>query len=300
MSPSIDQKLFDAEFLRRLPGLALQARQMARQRQNAERRSPHRGANVEFAEYRPFQSGDDWKHIDWNAYARWRTLVLKLYVEEKDLPVHLLLDNTASMDWGAPRKFDQARRLAAGLAYLALDRHDRTGVVPLAGGESKASGTLRGMGVFHGLLGRLSAYRCRDSAEALETLSAQWLRPRPETGLVVVLSDLFGNDWNDAVQMLDRLRYARHEVVVVQITDVTERAVNDVGEYVLKAREGDRSRLVTIDQRVCRAYAAKVRDYEKKIDQFCRSRSIPLLPVDTSEEVISILSVALRQKGVVG
>src|SRR5471032_3174016 len=133
---AVDQ-LFDREFLQRLEGLSLAARQLVRGRMKAERRSSHRGASVEFAEYRPFTSGDDWRHIDWNAFARWRQLVLKLYVEEEDLHVHLLLDGSASMDWGAPVKFDYARQVVAGLGYLGLGNFDRVAVVPL-GGDTKS------------------------------------------------------------------------------------------------------------------------------------------------------------------
>ena len=75
--------LFDAAFLSRVESLSLLARKIRRGRLRAERRSIQRGASVEFSEYRHFVNGDDWRYIDWNAYARWRQLVMKLFVEEE-------------------------------------------------------------------------------------------------------------------------------------------------------------------------------------------------------------------------
>ena len=296
MPPPIDKTLFDDEFLRRLQGLALLARQLARQQNLAQRKSSQRGANVEFAEYRPFQPGDDWKHIDWNAYARWRTLVLKLYVEEKDLPVHILLDNSLSMDWGDPRKFDQARRLAAGLSYLALDRHDRTSLVPLAGSETPGLGTVRGMGRFYGILGQLSALPVLDPGRSLEQMADQWLRRRPETGITIVISDLWGKDLSDAQKMIDRLRYARHEVMVVQTIDPSELTPGDVGEFLLQDQEDGRQRRITIDQKEKKRFQQRVTDYLTKLQRFCRSKQITLLTAETQKSAIDILSEALREQ----
>src|ERR1700742_411558 len=98
MAETAVDALFDRDFIKRLEALSLAARQLVRGRMKAERRSSTRGASIEFAEYRPFVTGDDLRYIDWNAFARWRQLVLKLFVEEEDLYIHLLLAGTASLD----------------------------------------------------------------------------------------------------------------------------------------------------------------------------------------------------------
>ena len=93
-------EIFNQKFLRCLEGLSILARQLARGAQREERRSSHGGDSPEFSEYRAYVPGDDMRYIDWNAYARWRTLVHKFFVEEHDLPIHLFLDCSASMKWG--------------------------------------------------------------------------------------------------------------------------------------------------------------------------------------------------------
>ena len=112
--------LFDAEVLRQFESARLLARRAARGRTAAERRSLHRGSGMEFSEYRAFVPGDDFRRIDWHAYARWRELFVRLLVEEQDWPVHFLLDCSNSMRVGRPPKFDHARRVLGGLAYIAL------------------------------------------------------------------------------------------------------------------------------------------------------------------------------------
>ena len=71
-----------------------------------------------FTDYRPYSSGDDTRNLDWGSYLRLDRLVLRLFEEEADFPIYVLLDASASMDFGQPSKFDLARRIAAAMAYV--------------------------------------------------------------------------------------------------------------------------------------------------------------------------------------
>src|SRR5687768_16190747 len=95
-------QLFDAEFMRKLERLSLISRKLKAGRLKGERRSIKRGQSVEFADYRNYTPGDDLRRLDWNAYARMERLFIKLYQEEEDLTVHILIDASKSMDWGDP------------------------------------------------------------------------------------------------------------------------------------------------------------------------------------------------------
>src|SRR5574338_319842 len=98
------ERLFDEAFLRRLERLALVARRASTGQTQGERRSPKRGQSVEFSDFRPYVAGDDFRRIDWNAYARLERFFIKLFVEEEDLTVHLLIDTSRSMAYGDPGK----------------------------------------------------------------------------------------------------------------------------------------------------------------------------------------------------
>ena len=118
--PEGQEPLFDEAFLRRLERLAVLSRRAMAGQMQGERRSPKRGQSVEFADFRPYAPGDDFRRIDWNAYARLERFFLKLFVEEQDLTVHLLVDTSPSMDWGEPNKLRFALRAAGALGYVAL------------------------------------------------------------------------------------------------------------------------------------------------------------------------------------
>jgi uncharacterized protein (DUF58 family) len=297
--PAAPDPLFDEDFLRRLEGLALLARQLVNSRQRAERRSVQRGASIEFAEYRPFGPGDDWRHIDWNAYARWRTLVLKLYSEEQDLPVHLLLDATASMDFGTPKKFDHARRVIAGLAYIALCNQDRLGLVSLDGASPATLPPGRGRSRFEEVLRFLSDRTATNTPASLEDAARRWIAARPHRGLAVWVTDLWGSDPGDAIRALDRLRYARHELAVIHIADPSEGDPGEPGEYRLTDRETGALRNVVVDESLRRAYRERYTAYLDEIGRHCRRHQIPLLKAETSEDVIALLTRSLREKGFV-
>src|SRR5262249_57998289 len=93
-----------------------------------ERKSPRRGSSVEFADYRPYEVGDDLRYVDWNAFGRLNRLYLKVFMDEEDLCVHLIVDGSASMDFGQPNKFQYSLRLAAALAFVGFTNLERVGV----------------------------------------------------------------------------------------------------------------------------------------------------------------------------
>ena len=111
-----------------------------------ERKSPRRGSSVEFADYRPYEVGDDLRYVDWNAFARLNRLYLKVFIDEEDLCIHLLLDASGSMDYGTPNKFRYAVRLAAALAFIGFVNLERVGVGGVPRPQSPRDGSRRAGG----------------------------------------------------------------------------------------------------------------------------------------------------------
>src|SRR5207247_1340610 len=111
--------------LPRLEGLALPVRRAVSGQMAGARRSRKRGRSIEFADFRNYTPGDDFRLIDWNAYARLDRFMLRLFTAEEELPLSLFVDLSGSMDWGTPNKAVTARRLAGAIAYVALAALDR-------------------------------------------------------------------------------------------------------------------------------------------------------------------------------
>lgn len=291
------EELFDRKYLEQLRALHLISRQKMRGRLKAERRSTEKGSSLEFEDYRPYTFGDDLRMIDWKVYARWRHLVVKLFVEEQDLYLHLLLDTTASMDWGSPNKFDVARRLLAGFAYLGLTHLDRVGVYPLGLDPGEASPPKRGEGQFLPMLRRLSQYRVSTQARSLEDVVYRWTLQQPRRGKVILVSDLFGQDWEDARRAIDRLRYQRHEIAVLQVSDKEESLAGEYGEYRMEDCEYGVPRVIAVDPRVEHEYQKKFERYQEEMGRYCARYQIPLIRAWTIEEPWDLFMKAFREGG---
>src|SRR3974377_287648 len=127
--------LLTPELCGRLEQFHLLAARRAKSSARGERRSKARGQSVEFADYRNYVPGDDFRYLDWNLYGRLDRLFLKLYEEERELPVRMFLDASESMTFGEPRKFDFARQVAAAIGYVALSGFDRVSIIPFPNAE---------------------------------------------------------------------------------------------------------------------------------------------------------------------
>jgi len=299
MPETVLASLFTREFLQRLEAISLAARQLVRGRLKAERRSSARGSSVEFAEYRPFTTGDDFRYIDWNAFARWRQLVMKLFVEEEDLYIYLLLDGTGSMEFGEPPKFDYARQAVAGLAYLGLSNLDRVAVIPLGTDAPAWWFPSRGRDRFLPLLRYLAALPIAGSGAALESAVRRWLILKPRRGLVVFISDLWGGDRGDALRALDRIRYSRHELAVIQVMDEAEQTAGQHGEYELHETEYGHRRKIIVDRATAREFDDNYRQYQETISAYCRRHRVPLIQTNTRLPVTDLLLKSLQQGGFV-
>ncbi|HET6648734.1 MAG TPA: DUF58 domain-containing protein, partial [Candidatus Limnocylindria bacterium] len=135
---------FDEAFLRRLEQLELASRRLTAGRMKGERRSTRRGQSVEFADYRNYVTGDDLRFIDWNLYARLDRLFLKLFMEEEDLALYVLLDVSKSCDYGDPQKALYMKKVAAALGYIGLVNYNRVTIVAMGDGIVAETGGLRG------------------------------------------------------------------------------------------------------------------------------------------------------------
>ncbi len=284
-----DEALFDEAFLRKLAYLDIVAKKLFAGGARGERRARKRGAGLEFADHRRYSPGDDFRHVDWNVYARLGKLLLRLYEEEEDLTVYLLVDTSASMTAGDGRKFDHARRLAAALSYVALANMDRAAVIPFADGLAPplppARGKARAFAVFDFLRGLQAGgpTRLDDSVRA-------FVHRTRRPGLAVLLSDLYagaaagpgegrgqGSAESPADAALDLLRFHRFEPFVLHVTDERERRPRLRGDLTLVDRETGERREVTVTPRVLARYEAAYEARCRAVEAACTRRRVPYL-----------------------
>ncbi|MBX3249292.1 MAG: DUF58 domain-containing protein [Myxococcales bacterium] len=276
MTDATGSSLLSPDFIRRLARLRLLARRRFAGAAGGARRSRRQGQSVEFSDHRPYALGDDVRRIDWNAYARLEELILRLYVAEEDLVVHLLVDTSASMGFGDPTKLEVAKRMAAALAYIGLSGSERVGVAPFAEGLGDPLAPTRGrrrIGTVLRFLDGLTPSGETDLARTVEAFVARRARP----GLVVVLSDLL--DPGGYQRPLDRLITERHEPVVVQVLDAEELDPTPGGDFTLiDAERGERVD-VSLDARTVAAYRRRVAAFLEGAEAYAKRRGISHLRV---------------------
>jgi len=297
--------LFDTEFLSKLERLKLIARRVANGRDRAERRSRRTGSSLEFADHRNYSVGDDLRAIDWNIYGRLERLFIKLYEEEEDLPVHILVDCSHSMQWEPPRggterhsKFDYARRLAAALAYIGLSNLDRLELHFFSGQLEHGMGLARGKKHFQRILNYLgkppeAEVLITDLHESLITFQRRARR----RGLVCILSDFLDPaGWEEP---LARLNAARFDMELIQIADPAEVDPALLGDLRLTDAESGETLEVTVDEKLAAAYRQAFADYTAGLEQFCRRYGHGWLQARTDLPFEDLVLVMLREGGLV-
>lgn len=289
--------LLDAAFLAKLEQLSFVARHVRAGRIRGERRSTKRGTSVEFADYRDYTRGDDLRRVDWNIYARLERPFVKLFEEEEDLAVHLLLDASASMDWGddEENKWYHARRLAAALGYVALTSGDQLRTTAVRQAEWANFGPARGRAHtlrFMTWLEDLPASGPTDLNTELHRYALQGGRP----GAVVLISDLFSP--GGYLEGLNALAARGHEVALLHLLSPDEVDPPLRGDLRLLDTETEEAREVTIDGGVHDLYRRRLADWRVQVQTICRARGIHYVPLVSDAPFERVILTDLRRSRV--
>src|SRR3954463_2415298 len=309
--------LLTPELLRRLEQFQLLAARRAKSSSKGERRSRARGQSVEFADHRNYSHGDDFRYLDWNLYGRLDRLFVKLYEEERELPVRIFLDSSESMAFGEPRKFDFARQIAAAMGYVALSGFDRISVIPFPNQapysevqsnvspaaynqELAARGALRSVRgkkssiQFFQNLSALSAHGAADFNQALRrgALEAR------QAGVAVVLTDCL--DPAGYEPGLTALIGRGFQIDLVQILAPEELAPTTFGDLRLVDCETGGAQEVTFGKYRLRHYQRTVQNYIQRMREYCQARGINFFSASSSTSLEELLLKQLRQAEVWG
>src|SRR5207247_1770764 len=276
------QDLLSSEFLLQLERLALLSRRAFRGRTRGERKSPRKGMSVEFSDYRPYGAGDDLRYVDWNIYGRLDRLYLKLFVDEEDLRLHLLLDGSASMSFGEPGKLHYAARLAAALGFVGLASHERVGVAVIRDRMAEGWSPARGRGQLISLLEFAARLRSEGPTGLSDALVAYALRSR-EAGLAVLISDLL--DPAGYERGLKALLERRFDVHVVHLLSPEELNPVLAGDLRLTAAETGEIQDFTMDGEAMRGYRERLGEFLESAESFCRANEISYHRVATDTPV---------------
>lgn len=293
----VDPTVFDEAFLRQLERLLLLMRAPVRGGLKGGRRSVKRGQSVEFADYRDYALGDDLRQLDWNVYARLEKLFVKLFIEEEDVTVTLLLDASASMATGSPSKMLFAKRAAAALGYIGLASEDRVAVSALAGRIARRRAALRGSGRVFRLLADLSAIEPADGPTDLVAAVRHAAAQLHGRGVVILFSDLLDPA---ADKVIRELAATGSELIVMHILSPDEIDPELEGDLRLVDRETGEGMDVTVDLATLDAYKARLTSWKAGLADLAAKRRASYVDLASDVNLADLMFAELRRRRVLG
>ncbi|MEA2708818.1 MAG: hypothetical protein QOF78_1419 [Phycisphaerales bacterium] len=292
-----NELLLDPTFMARLDQLDVMSRKLLAGKMKGERRSKRRGQSVEFADYRNYVVGDDLRFIDWNIYARLDKLFLKLFLEEEDLSLYVLVDVSKSCDFGDPHKAMYMKRVAAALGYIGLVNYNRVSVVAMADGVVAETGAIRGRRRVAQMLDFIGKLQPSGTSHMSEACKRFALAHRHK-GVCVVLSDFFDKGGYE-----NGLRYVaggKYDLFAVQILSPQEIEPDLQGDLKLRDMEDDDMAEVSITQPLIKQYKANLNAYCLGLKEYVTRRGGTYLFTSTAVPFDTLVLNYLRERGLLG
>lgn len=290
--------LLPADFPRKLGRLQVLARRGLASSPGVRRVGRRLGRGLTFADHRAYVPGDDLRHLDWHLYARFERPLVRLYEQEADLSLHVLLDRSASMGFGDPAKLRLGAQLAATLSLIGLAHQDR--VFAYAFGERlhRLAGARAGLSALAHDLGGLRA----QGGTALDAVVRDFLAARPRRGLVVLLSDFY--DLPGLARALGRLGQAGFEAVLLQIHAPEEldpaRAARPGEALRLRDAESAAELAIELTATLLDDYRQALRERAQLLDRLCARHRARVLRVSSARPFEQVALRLLRRAGIVG
>jgi uncharacterized protein (DUF58 family) len=294
--PAAREPLLSPDFLRKLETLELVSRKVRAGRMKGDRLSKRKGRGSEFADFRAYSVGDDLRFLDWGLFARLERLFLRLFLEEEDLHVHLLLDLSRSMEFGTPTKLLYAKRVAAALGFIGLVNLDRVTVTGFADRPVARSPVFRGRANLPRMLAFIDGLEPAgpgDFNRALRTASLT-LTGR---GVVVLVSDFL-----DKAGVAEGLRYlaARNlDACAIQVLAKEEIEPEFAGDLKLTDLEDGDEAEVTITAPLLDRYRKALDAFRSGLHDQCNRRGITFLTTSNLLPFERLVLTVLRSRGLV-
>ncbi len=287
--------LLTGEFMARLEGLQIGMRKVLSGRFRGERRSRRRGRSVEFADHREYVYGDDIRFLDWHLMGRLDRLFVKLYHDEEELRLTVLVDGSASMGFGRPAKIELARKVAAALGYVALASMSRVKVVALEEEGPRELPWQRGLPAA-GRLFRFLEEIPAAGRNALVPGLRRWLAEARPSGVAVLVSDLLLRE--GPRPLLRLLVRPALDVHLIQVLSREELEPDLAGDLRLVDSEERDGLDVSVTAGLVRAYRRNLAAYLSGIEDYARRRGLGYLRCSTGVSFEDLVLRHLREQGV--
>jgi uncharacterized protein (DUF58 family) len=288
--------LISERLLRQAERLTIRLRRPGRGVATGEHRGRGQTTSLEVSDHRAYAPGDDFRRVDWNAFARLDTLNVKLAEPRQNLTLHLLVDCSPSMDFGLPAKSRLAQQIAACLAYVALAQLDSVRVYGVHGPGLTRSPRYSGKGQAADALRRVQALQHGHTTDLAHALNA-FTAAHPEPGVLVLLSDLLSP--TEFKTQLRQVSAAGCEVVLVHILSQAELQPSLAGNFELVDSETGARRRIGATPEAMAAYQRGLVAWRARLVEDCRAVGGRYVPLASDQPIESVLLSDLRRSGVI-
>ena len=288
-------QVLNSDLLSKLQSLSIKAKYVVEGFMIGLHKSPYHGFSVEFSEHRPYGYGDEVRHIDWKLWSKTNKYYVKQFEEETNLKAHIILDQSASMDYGSKHytKFEYAKLLAASFAYILIKQNDGVGLALFDDKINKlipAKSMPSHLNVLFTHMEKASTGSRTNIAQALHQ-SAEGIYKR---GLVIIISDFMDNV-EKIINGLRHLRHKGHEVIAFHIIDNNEIKF-DFSDRIKFIDKETQEAIVTDPWHIRKQYNKKFIDHCEKLKYGCGHNKIEYVQLQSDQNLNSALSELLLKR----
>jgi len=270
-----------SELLKQVKNLEIKAKNLVEGMESGVYRSRFRGGGIEFSEVREYTAGDDARRIDWNVSARYNDLFVKEFVEEKELNVYVIIDLSASNDFGYIKsKKELGFEVATSLMFSALINNDRVGMGLFTDTLEKFIPAKKGKKHMMEILQNLLDYSPKSSKTDIFKSLSQLETNLKRRSVVFIVSDFISDSF---VKPLKYLKF-KHQVILVNISDIREKEIPEMGHvYLEDAESGEQILVNTSDKKFQEQYSILLKKTKEKNEYEMKKLGMDFLNLSNEE-----------------
>ena len=283
-----------AKLLKQVKNLEIKTKNIVEGMESGAYRSRFRGGGIEFSEVREYAAGDDARRIDWNVSARYNDLFVKEFVEEKELNIYVIMDISASNDFGFVKsKKELGTEVAASLMFSALKNNDRVGMGLFTNSLEKFIPAKKGKKHMMEILKELLDYKTKSNETDIFKSLSELQKYLKRRSVIFIISDFISDSFEKPLKYLKM----KHQIVLVNISDIRETEIPDIGNvYLEDAESGEQILVNTSDKKFQEEYSHLIKKTRKENEYQIKKMGIDYLNLSNEESFDITFNRYIRNK----
>ena len=286
----------NTDIIKKVRKIEIKARGLSQQLFSGEYHSAFKGRGMAFSEVREYQYGDDVRSIDWNVTARLNHPYVKIFEEERELTVMLLVDVSGSNRFGTHHQFKEelVAEVAATLAFSAIQNNDKVGVIMFSDRSEKFIPPKKGSSHILRIIRELITYKPQSNGTDISEGLRYFTNVIKKRCTAFLLSDFYDDNYNDALKIAS----GKHDIVAIRIADEKEVHLPDLGLAKFYDPETDETIWIdTADASIRKDFAARYAAHVTKVDETLHRYGIDQTILYTGEDYVKELKKLFERRG---